>query len=160
MRDSILIKNAKCYKCYFLAFETQKTYSIKICICYKICNLAIVPSHFWERTIARLYNILLIYLFSLQLSVSLPLTSLSFLISLVLSSSPTSLSFPHSLSLSLISSLPPTTRSYVWDRLGGEENGVMAWDRCGGDRRGDRCGVRRVMCFLVVVVVGVLWFLW
>ena len=46
MRDSILIKNAKCYKCYFLAFETQKTYSIKICICYKICNLAIVPSHF------------------------------------------------------------------------------------------------------------------
>ena len=157
MRDSILIKNAKCY---FLAFETQKTYSIKICICYKICNLAIVPSHFWERTIARLYNILLIYLFSLQLSVSLSLTSLSFLISLVLSSSPTSLSFPHSLSLSLISSLPPTTRSYVWDRLGGEENGVMAWDRCGGDRRGDQCGDRRVMCFLVVVVVGVLWFLW
>ena len=100
MRDIILIKNAKCYKCYFLAFETQKTHSIKTCICYKICNLAIVHSHFWERTIARLYNILLIYLFSLQLSISLSLTSLSFLISLVLSSSPTSLSFPHSLSLS------------------------------------------------------------
>ena len=43
MRDSILIKNAKCY---FLAFETQKTHSIKTCICYKICNLAIVHSHF------------------------------------------------------------------------------------------------------------------
>ena len=144
----------------FFGILNPKIHSIKPSKCYKICNTAIVHSHFLERTVARLYNILLIYLFSLQLSVSLSLTSLSFLIFLVLSSSPTSLSFPHSLSLSLISSLPPTTRSYVWDRLGGKENGVMAWDRCGGDRRGDQCGDRRVMCFLVVVVVGVLWFLW
>ena len=77
----------------FLASETQKTHSIKPGLCYKICNLATMHSHFWERIAARLYNILLINLFSLQLSVSLSSTSLSFLISLVLSPSPTSLSF-------------------------------------------------------------------
>ena len=168
MRDSILIKNAKCYKCYFLAFETQKTHSIKACICYKICNLAIVHSHFWERTIAILYNILLIYLFSLQLSVSLSLTSLSFLISLVLSLSPTSLSFPHSLSLSLSfpHSLPQQDRTFEiglvarrmawWREIGVEEIDVET---------GVEIGVLCVFLWLLWLVScgscgSFLWFLW
>ena len=151
MRDSILIKNAKCYKCYFLAFETQKTYSIKICICYKICNLAIVPTHFWERTIARLYNILLIYLFSLQLSVSLPLTSLSFLISLVHSSSPTSLSFPHSLSLSFPHSLPQQDRMF---EIGLVARRMAWWHEIGVEEIDVETGVEfGVLCVF-------LWLLW
>ena len=72
---SSIIKNAKCYKCYFLASETQKTHFIKTCICYKICNLATVHSHFWERIVARLYNILL---FSNSLSPQTLKLSLSF----------------------------------------------------------------------------------
>ena len=134
----------------FFSILNLKNYSIKPRKCYKICNTATMHSHFWERTVAVLYNILFIYLFSLQLFVSHISLFLWF-----------SLRLPHlshflipSLSLSL------TTRLYVWDRLGGEENNMMAWDRRGGDRRGDRCGDQCVMRFLVVVVAGVLWFLW
>ena len=47
---SILINTLKCYKFYFLASETQKTHSIKTCICYKISNLVTVHSHFLEYT--------------------------------------------------------------------------------------------------------------
>ena len=61
----VLINNCKCYKCYFLAYETQNPHSIKIYICYKICNLATVHSHFWECTVATLYNILLFLILSL-----------------------------------------------------------------------------------------------
>ena len=134
----------------FFSILNLKIHSIKPSKCYKICNTTTVHFHFWERIVVVLYNILLIYLFSLSSSLS-----------------PTSLSFSGFLSvshISLISSLSlshtHTTRSYVWDRLRGKENGVMVWDWCGGDQRGDRCGDRRVVCFLVVVVASVLWFLW
>ena len=52
---------------------------------------------FLEHIVARLYSILLIYSFSLQLFVFLSPTSLSFLISLGISLSPTSLSFRRQL---------------------------------------------------------------
>ena len=61
----VLINNCKCYKCYFLAYETQNPHSIKTYICYKICNLATVHFHFWECTVATLYNILLFLILSL-----------------------------------------------------------------------------------------------
>ena len=61
----VLINNCKCYRCYFLAYETQNPHSIKTYICYKICNLATVHFHFWECTVATLYNILLFLILSL-----------------------------------------------------------------------------------------------
>ena len=86
----------------FFGILNPKIHSIKPSKCYKICNTAIVHSHFLERTVARLYNILLIYLFSL--SSSLSPTSLSFFGSLSISHISLISSLP--LSLSLISSLP------------------------------------------------------
>ena len=145
----------------FFSILNLKIHSIKPGKCYKICNTTTVHFHFWERIVVVLYNILLIYLFSL--SSSLSPTSLSFSGSLSVSH----ISLISSLSVSLSLSLSHTTRLYVWDRLGGEENGVMVWDWHGGDQRGDRCGDRRVVCFLVVVVAvscgscgSFLWFLW
>ena len=66
---SSTLLNAK--KWYFLASKTQKNLPSKLVNAIKF-------RHFREWTVARLYNILLIYVFSLQLSLTHILFSLSF----------------------------------------------------------------------------------